>query len=539
MKETSNIFEREAHAKFARTAFNLSYEKKFTCDLGQLIPVMADEAVPADIWEIGNTAVVRFQPLLAPIMQTVNMRTYYFFVPFRILDDDWEEFITRGVTGDSVKVLPLFNPADAGTPANVTAEGTLWDYLGFPTGITPPPQGCPIDYPRRAYLMIWNEYFRDQNLQTELDITDIENHLILNRNWDRGYFVSALPFQQRGTPPALPVFGTGNADFLTPPYANLSAFNQDTIRFPAVGSTHAPTPDELAVVGGSVAAAGPNSVGFVDDETSFDRYFKYLTDNNTIAGSSFTGVDIADLRLAWQLQVWMERNARAGARYVEYLDIHFGVSPNDARLQRPEFIGGSSDTMITSEVLQTSEDGTTPQGTMKGHGIGIQSGHIGKYRVEEFGVIIGLMAVTPKPSYQDGVNRQWLRRTTFDYLSPEFVNLSEQEVFNGELIMKDVSADPTGSFARGVFGYTGIYNEMRYKPNLVCGEMRTTFDFWHIGRQFNPASPPTLNAAFVDCVPRKDFLAVPAEPAMIVAFGNHLNALRPLPFQAIPSTLGG
>lgn len=532
------IFQKVGGARLSRSAFNLSYEKKFTCDMGQLIPVLCDECLPGDVWRIGNSAVARFQPLLAPVLHAISMRTYYFFVPYRLLFDDWEDFITRGVTGNTVVVLPLWDPADAAVPADVIAKGTLWDYMGMPTGIQPSPESCPIDMPRRAYIHVWNEFFRDETLQTELDPLDPENFLVLNRCWERDIFTSALTTQQRGTAPALPVFGSASADFdLAAVYNDYAPSDMQNVRIMATEDSDAAA--EWGYIRGATAGVGASAMEWVNDSEEAAKLDTIFSDNNTIDGSAFSSVDIADLRLAWQLQVWMERNNRAGYRYIEQLQAHFGVSPRDERLQRPEFIGGTTNDVLISEVLQTGEAGTTPQGNMAGHGIAVQSSEVGRYRVEEFGLVIGLMCIVPKTAYQNGINRQWLRRTTFDFPFPEFTGLSEQEIFNEELICKGIVADPTGVYNRGVFGYTGRYNELRYKPNLVAGDLRDTYAYWHLGRVFDPTTPPALNAAFVECVPRKDIFAVPSEPGLIVSFGNHLDVMRPIPFLAEPSAIGG
>lgn len=521
----SNPFQKIGKARTPRTAFNLSYEKKFTADMGILYPILADECVPGDVWSVGNSAVIRFQPLVAPILHQIKVKTYYFFVPYRLLDENWEEFITRGETGNLVITLPVFNPNDYADANATVAKGTIWDFLGMPTGVIPPAEFCPIDYPRRAYYFIWNEFFRDQNLQNEINwATDVDGWELLRRNWTKDYFTSALPFQQRGNAPALPVVGsiTGDAEF--------------DLRFIS------PQGGEGDVFAGTAGGAhfttnvGPN---LADVKAGMDGALEAGTDVNIT--SALTSVDIADLRLAFQLQVWMERNARSGVRYTEFLNAHFNVAPYDGRLQRPEFIGGTTNDVLISEVLQTSStDGEpTPQGNLAGHGIAVQTSQVGKYRVEEFGVMIGLMCVYPTPAYQNGINRQWLRRTTYDFYFPEFANLSEQAIMNGELCTIPVADDPDGSQNLDIFGYTGRYNEMRYKPNMVCGDMRDTFDYWHLGRQFNPASPPALNEDFIVCRPRKDVFAVPSEPGMVVSFGNHLNVLRPMPVIAEPMKLGG
>jgi hypothetical protein len=530
MSGRADGFNNERGRAPARSGFDLSHEKKFTCDMGQIIPVLATAALPGDIFDISNSCVIRFQPMVAPILHQVDVETFYFFVPYRLLDENFKDFITKGIQGTTELTPPLFDPSLFTTPANVVALGGLWDFLGFPL-LQPPPQACPMDYPRRAYYKIWNEYFRDETLQTELDITAYgTQHSILNAAWRKDYFTSALPFQQRGTAPSLPVFGSAvtNADFATMDYTDPTAWgtNQSELR-----------------VRNDVASS---QYGFVSTTTGNNtpqggaNFEDVLTDGNTVTvdGSVFTSVDISDFRLTLAMQVWMERNARGGARYNEVIRVHWGVAPNDSRLQRPEFIGGTKNHAVISEVLQTSSTATepTPQGNLAGHGIAVQSSGVGKYRVEEFGIIMGLMVVRPKSSYQDGINRQWLWRTAFDFPWPEFAGLSEQAIYNAEICTIDVATDPTGADNLTTFGYTGRYNEMRFIPDMVCSEMRTTFDYWHLGRQFNPASPPALDASFIECVPRKDIFAVPSVPGLIVSFGNHVKAMRPLPFYPIPNS---
>ncbi|QXP44206.1 MAG: major capsid protein [Arizlama microvirus] len=535
MSNRGDVFNNEKGRAPGRSAFDLSHEKKFTCDMGQIIPVLATAALPGDVFQLDNSCVIRFQPMVAPILHQVDVETFYFFVPYRLLDEDFETFITKGIQGTTELTPPLFDPSLFTTPANVFAMGGLWDFLGFPL-LQPPPEACPMDYPRRAYYKIWNEYFRDETLQTELDITAYgTQHSILNAAWRKDYFTSSLPWTQRGTAPALPVFGSASAEF-TMPWANHAGAAHNSmygVNFNGGDLTN------MTAWRGNGADDGIN---YVNDSAVVTAFNDILTDNNTIDGSAFTSVDIADFRLTLAMQVWMERNARGGARYNEVIRVHWGVAPNDARLQRPEFIGGTKNHAVISEVLQTSAESasgtTTPQGNLAGHGIAVQSARVGKYRVEEFGIIMGLMVVRPKSAYQDGINRQWLWRTAFDFPWPEFAGLSEQAIYNAEICTQTVVQDPTGVNNLNTFGYTGRYNEMRFIPDMVCSEMRTTFNYWHLGRQFNNASPPALNAAFIECVPRKDIFAVPSVPGLIVSFGNHIQAIRALPFLPIPNTMG-
>ena len=488
----NQIFGNVAGLRPGRTMFDLSYEKKLTCDMGQLIPVMCDEAVPGDVFEIANQAVIRFQPLVAPVLHEINMYVHYYFVPYRILWDDWEDFISGGVTGDYSVEPPTWEPTSA------PAIGSLWDYFGFPTGLLPA-GAFPLDFPRRAYNTVYNEYYRDETLITEVALN---NETVLNRCWEKDYFTSSLPWQQRGTAPALPISGTTAAVFKAGSQNSLSGMDFSKI----------------------------SQYGAVDGVSVFA---KQALDFNTVDLSSATTFDIADLRLAFQIQKWMERNARSGARYTEFLQAHFGVSPRDDRLQRPEYIGGTKAPIIISEVLKTSStDATSAQGNLAGHGIAVSDQFAGKYRVQEYGLIIGIMSVMPRSAYQQGINRQWLRKTKYDFFFPEFANLSEQAIENAEICATTSSAHNTG-----LFGYQGRYDEMRVKQSMVCGQMRDTFDYWHLGRQFDVASPPALNQTFVTCNPTKRIFAVESEPGLVVQFGNVIRAYRPLPLIAEPGLI--
>lgn len=495
----NKLFKNVGSLQPGKSMFDLSYEKKFSCDMGQLIPIMADEVVPGDIFTIGNNAVIRFQPLVAPVLHEINVYVHYFFVPYRLLWDEWETFITGGVTGDEVPTMPTWNPG-----AGENVEGTLWDYLGFPTGVDPD-GAYPIDLPRRAYYFIYNEYYRDETLIAEIDITGTD-YTILNRAWEKDYFTSALTFQQRGTGPAFPIVGSTTAEW--DPADIIFALSDEPVRT-------------------SNTAARP---WLYSNNVNSRQNLEDFLASNTVDLSTAAPIDISDLRLGFQVQKWMERNARAGARYTEFLGSHFGVKPTDERLDRPEYIGGSKFPVIISEVLQTSESNTTAQGTLAGHGISVNADYVAKYRATEFGIIMGIMSVMPRPAYQQGINRQWLRYTKFDFYFPEFAHISEQGIIRAEIYANGVSADNNT-----LFGYCGAYDEMRTKQSIVCGEFRSTYDYWHIGRQFGAA--PTLNQTFIECVPRKDIFAAPSEPGLLVQFGNLIKAIRPMPIISEPGLI--
>lgn len=495
-----------------RSVFDLSYEKKFTCDMGQLIPVLCEEMVPGDSFKIGNHMVIRFNPTVAPFLHEVNAFVHYFKVPLRILWDDWEDFISGGDDGEFADPLPRWEPTPfvVGPPyvPNGNGKGSLWDYLGLPIEVDPD-GAYPVDFIRRAYNRIYNEYYRDQNLITEVAET---NEAILNRAWEKDYFTSALPWQQRGITPALPISGVGSA-----------------VWDPAIFTNTAPPSGSL----GFGTTAGAHNIATGSTNTNQRDNAVAFFNDNTVDLSEATTFDIADLRLAFQVQRWMEANARAGVRYTEFLRMHFGVAPRDDRLDRPEYIGGSRSPVIVSEVLQTSStDATTPQGNLAGHALVADSNFVGTVFAEEFCLVVGILSVMPRTAYQQGIDRQYLRQTRFDYYFPEFANLSEQQIQRAEIYASNVAAQN-----QTPFGYQGRYDEMRIKRNMVCADMRDDFDYWHLGRKFSSA--PALNQTFIECNPAetKRIFAVQSVPGLVVNFGNRIKAIRPLPVIAQPGLI--
>lgn len=502
----THVFERVGALNPRRSVFDLSYEKKFTCDMGQLIPVQCDECIPGDIITIGNTAVVRFMPLVAPIMHEINMITHTFFVPYRLLWSEWSDFITGGEHGDNTSTLPRWTPTNCDI-------GSLWDYLGFPTSAISTDWckgSLPMSFPRDAYNLIYNEYYRDENLINKVALTQ---ESILNSAWEPDYFTKSLPWVQKGIAPSLPISGTTVAQW---PSSQFSA------------SAHVDS-------GIFFNSASSDSHGYVNStDPDYVLNARAFMNSNSVDLSSATTFNVSDLRLAFQTQKWMERNARGGTRYTESLRAHFGISPRDETLQRPAYIGGTRSPIIISEVLQTSatETGQSAQGNLAGHGVTVSQSLAGKYRVEEHGLIMTIMRVVPKPAYQQGINRQWLRTTKYDFFWPEFANLSEQAVTRSEIY-----CDNNQTNNNTIFGYQGRYNEMRTKPNQVCGLMRNTFNYWHLGRSFSSA--PALNETFITINPTtlKRVFAVQNQPGLMVQFGNLIKAIRPIPIQAEPGLI--
>lgn len=558
-----------------RSVFDLSYTKVFDCDMGQLIPICHDEMVPGDHFTVSNEMVIRLQPMLAPILHHIDITTHYFFVPYRLLWDEWESFITGGVDGDFVTPIPLLSDEPfeeflteiGGTPGQFpdsNADPNLVDYLSLPQDVPLNEGNAPLAFPFQAYNFIYNEYYRDQNLQDPRDLHDLS---IAHRAWTKDYFTSQLPFLQRGTAPGLPV-GTIQEGTLTgefPVRGTLTATGGDFNLIPGAVVSNVTAPNKFVFVSGQTwtgdsgsgsgdvsgsASAYINSVGNNVDGRPIlyqPQYYRstmditststgYALANGTPVtfqtdGAAFT---MSDMRLAFQIQKWQERNARSGARYTEFLRAHFGVSPNDDRLQRPEYIGGTKSPIIISEVLQTSstDTDTTPQGNLAGHGISVDKTFVGKYFAKEYGVVIGLMSIMPRPSYgSQGVNRQWLRRTKFDFYFREFANLSEQATFNAELV---ATGDETHD--QGVFGFQARYDEMRIKQNLIARNMRGYFSYWHLARFFetDPDDAPRLNEEFIRCDPDKRIFAVETEPGFIVHYANRIKAVRPLPLIGEP-----
>lgn len=497
-----------------RSAFNLSHEKKFTCDLAQLIPVLVMEAVPGDHFQIGIELVIRQMPTLAPLLHEISAFVHYFFVPNRLIFPNpggWEDFITGGVNGTDSTVLPTWVPTGGNVTnddGNVVADngvGSLWDFMGFPVGVIPA-GAYPVSFPRRAYNLVWNIYYKDETQDAD---NALDSSIVMQRRWEKDFFTSALPWQQRGTPPSLPV--VGSAVWTTGNFVNEAV---------------------QAAVGVRNTASNPQiEVGNANGITNLLNAFNA----NTLTNMTF---NINDLRLTIQTQKWLERGARGGYRYIEQLKNHFGVSPRDERLQRPEYIGGCRMPLIMSEVLQTSASGltggSTYQGNMAGHGLSAGRDMCAKYTAPEYGIIIGILSVMPRTVYHQGISRTWLKTTRYDYYWPEFAHLSEQAVRQAEVYADGVSGDNLT-----VFGYQGRYNEMRYIPSQTLSLMHYgvtgSLAFWHLGRHFGSA--PGLNSAFMKAVPRKDYLAVVSQPALLVNCANLVKAVRPLPIEADPGLM--
>jgi hypothetical protein len=556
----ANVFNRTAGLSIRRSVFDLTYEKKMSLQSAIIYPVMCDEMVPGDTFKVGASCVLRFNPLTIPVMHEVKVRAHYFFVPYRILDPNWEEIITGGIQGKSTKRTPRFAIPDTST----TFTNTLWDYLGFPTDLDialvkalPDTALFPHDYPRRAYYCCIGEYYIDSDIAPK-SFMNAANHYdptlpnprmnLFSAYYRKDYFTSARPFQQRGLAQALPISGSYNSratfngiitDGLNPSTGGASATALSIYSDPTAANQSA------IGVGGVIHRSNTNSWTFGTDGSVSGATAAQLRDflSRNVVPINFANAgtfDVSDLRTIFQTQKWMERNARSGSRYTEFLKAHFSVSPTDARLDRPEYVGGVTFPVVTSEVLQTSAsaDEPTPQANMAGHGISVGGDYVGSYTAKEYGLMMGLMYVAQKAAYEDRIDRQWLRRDRFEFYFPEFAHLSEQAINYGELRFTNTEAKN-----RTVFGFQGIFDEMRVKHDMVCGLFRASasanLSFWHMARHFNVAANAfNIVSSFADLGSGvNDFMrpfAVKTQPPMLLNWCNHIKAIRPIPTIASP-----
>lgn len=533
-----------------RSVFDLSYEKKFDFDFGQIIPVCCEEMVPGDTFKFGNEIVINFQPLLAPVLHEINVYVHYFFVPTRLIFDGWEDFITRGIDGNDATLLPRLRWVSSGETtddSDKVGPYSPYDYFGFPliysaalnkwsfpgentslpstddlvNGGDVPYFYRPLLFPWRCMNLVWNEYYRDETLQKERDLDDLT---LCYRNWTKDYFTSALPWQQRGTAPALPI--SGNLDVLFE-NGGIGLYSADSISSEVISND------------------GVNQfvyTGQRDPEAANNGLFTRVSDLNGKASVDLSDAltfDVSDLRLAFQLQKFMERAARGGVRYTEFLTSFFGVSPKDARLQRPEYLGGSKSPIMVSQVTSSAETSEAPLAKLAGKGLTADKNYIGKYTASEFGYLCGYMSAMPKPSYQQGVDRKWLRATFSDFYFPQFAHLSEQPITEEQIFAQYGNTKTDGIGNGSIFGYQAAYNEMRMNQNMVCGSLRDLLNYWHLGRIFD--SPPSLNSDFIRMDPDRDDLkrifAVQNVPGMICNFANIITAIRPMPKYGEPGLI--
>lgn len=508
-----NLFNSVKVANPASSTFDLTHDVKLSLDMGKLIPIMVMDCFPGDNVHISAESLLRFAPMVAPVMHRSDVTMHYFFVAYRLLWPGWEEYITgnalEGPTGPQTPPSPPYIHI-GGTE---TDNKTLLDYLGMPflNAVTTEI----IAFAPAAYQMIYNEFYRDQNLIPEVPFQLINGDNSANvgplttlryRAWEHDYFTAALPYAQKGAAVDIPLAPIGDVPVHVHPLAS----------FPAGNASFA----NLSAGGGNVVISAENP------DASYTDPSMLFADTSSLNASPTT---INDLRTAFRLQEWLEKNARGGTRYTESNLVHFGVKSPDARLNRPEYITGSKSPVVISEILNTTgENSGLPQGNMAGHGLSVTSGKQGSYYCQEHGVIIGIMSVLPRTAYQQGIPKHFRKFDALDYAWPSFANLGEQEILQEEIYAQ--SATP-----QAVFGYIPRYAEYKYIPSRVAGDFKDTLDFWHLGRIF--ASDPQLNQAFIECVPDDRIFAVTAGGVdnLYAHVLNKIKATRKLPKYGTPT----
>lgn len=511
-----NIFDSVQMDRPRSSKFDLGHEKKLSMQMGDLVPIMVQEILPGDKFRVQTEIFLRMQAMIAPVMHRVDVTTHYFFVPNRLTWTEWEDFITGGRTGSTLPTTPTLQIIE-GSKA-LTAPGTLADYLGIPDlSDAPTITQVPIvsALPFRAYQLIYDQYYRDNVLTAPIDLpktggsqsATITAHMTLRkRAWEKDYFTSSRPNSQAG------------AEILIPTLNTINYLAQSNVKTIAGANTNANT--LLGNDSGGGAGLAVNKTAFNVNGTG-----GRIENISTID----TAITINNLRRSLKLQEWLEKNMRAGTRYVEQILSHFGVKSSDARLDRAEYLGGGKQNVTFSEVLQTAE-GTNPTGTMAGHGYALGTSNRFAKTFEEHGFVIGIMSVMPKTSYQQGIDRLFSRVDKFDYYWPEFANIGEQEVRNKEIFYQKAAATN-----ETVFGYQQRYAEYKYNQSTVHGDFKSTLNYWHMGRIFTAL--PLLNTAFIEADPTNRIFAVtdPTVDKILVQVYNNVDAIRLMPYYSVPS----
>lgn len=522
---SQQIFESVKYTKPGRSTFDLSHDVKMSMKFGGLYPIMCTDVAPGDKFSIGCESLIRFAPMVAPVMHRIDATMHYFFVPKRLL---WENYFKwyKGEK-DILTELPYEHPY-----VNIAHDGsnytTLMSYLGLPNpafNIGASVGNTKVSaLPFAAYAMIYNEYYRDQNIQPiPLDFKLVDGNNTSNadiftlrkRAWMHDYFTSALPFAQKGEPVTIPIDGVVVLDN-APTQAG-------RWRDP---SSHAPSTAGDIQSSDGVASPQPGDAlvdnGIIKQTTVYDPSGSLIVNN--------ANATLNDLRIAMRVQEWLEKSARGGTRDNEFIRVQFGVKTSDARLQRPEYITGIKTPVTISEVLNTTGTEDAPQGQMAGHGVAVVNGNYGSYYAEEPGYIIGIMNVQPQTAYSQGIPKHWLKITDpTENLFPVFGNLGEQSIERRELFAYTAAGLET-------FGYIPRYSEYKYENNRVAGDFSspTNLYWWHMARFFE--TEPNLNEQFIECDATTRIFAVQdGTDYLWTHVYNKVRASRLLPFYGTPT----
>lgn len=564
-----NRFSQIPNSPIQRSVFDRSHDYKTTMDAGYLIPFFVDEVLPGDTFKLRVNAFVRMNTLIAPFMDNVFMDTFFFFVPTRLVWDNWQRFCGEQKNpGDSTDFLI---PSLSGT--NTFTNGTIFDYMGLPTGVSLDPVNTPINaLPFRAYNLIYNEWFRDENLIDSIPVltTDgpdpISNYTLRKRAKRHDYFTSALPWPQKG--PSVDVGLTGNAPVVgfgdgqtwnfmsnTSYSGNQAVLGNPTDILDNVGlqvftnREQFSTATMIPIMQETNQSGRWANIGNQDQSSGTDitptraiRGDGFYFPNGILSNSSgkqpyadlsgVSAITINDLRQAFQIQKFYEKWARGGSRYTETLRVMFNVISPDARLQRPEYLGGTHSRVNVVPTAQTSStDSVSPQSNLSAFGVLGDSAHGFNKSFVEHGYVIGLVCLRADITYQQGLNRMWSRRQLFDFYWPTLAHLGEQVVYNKEIYAQGTADD------NGVFGYQERYAEYRYKPSMITGKLRSTdaqtLDVWHLAQKFDTL--PKLNQDFIEeNPPINRVIAVQNEPQFFADFWFDLKTSRPMPVYSVP-----
>ena len=521
----SHSFSQVPKAEIPRSSFDRSSGRKTTFNAGYLVPIFCDEVLPGDTFNLTATFFARLATPLHPVMDNMRLTSFFFFVPFRLLWDNWQRFMgEQDNPGDSTDYLVPQMLA----PVGGYAVGTIYDYFALPTQVA---GYAHWSFPFRAYNLIYNEWFRDQNLQNSVTVLKGDTndptatYTLLRRGKRHDYFTSCLPWPQKGPGVDIPLGTTAPIVGLGIPGAGAAVASGGSFGVTSGSDITAGTPVCPTT---TVAAQIQAQTTGVASNTNRPQVFADLT--------NATAATINQLRQAFQVQRLYERDARGGTRYTEIIRAHFNVVSPDARLQRPEYLGGGQSPINLYSVPQTSASDTqpTPQGNLAAYGTVSGSNHGFTHSFTEHGIIIGLVSVQADLNYQQGLERFWSRRTKFDFYWPALSHIGEQAVLNKEIFTQGTAADDQ------VFGYQERYAEYRYKPSTITGEFRSTFaqslDTWHLAQDF--ASLPALNANFiVDNPPIERVVAVTDEPQFIMDSFFRLRTARPMPVYGVPGLI--
>jgi len=493
-----------------RSKFSLSHYKLLSADMGELVPCGLTEVLPGDTVQQATSLLVRVSPMVAPVMHPVHVKVHHWYVPHRLVMTDFENFITGGPTGTDATVWPTISSGGG------FAVGSLADYLGCPTGV---PALSVSALPFRGYSLIWNENYRDQDLQTALTVSKAAgadtttNTALQNACWEKDYFTTSRPNPQKGTAVGVPL-GTTAAVYGNSKVLGLNdGMTNFGLRGDAAGilySSNAQYNTNKGAAAGAVTTS-LRGVGVVGPGNESGLYADL---------TSATSATISQLREAFAIQKYKENRMRYGSRYVEYLASAFGVKSSDGRLDRPEYLAGGKQVIQFSEVLQTGGTSAglpTGVGNLTGHGIGaVRSNRYRKY-FEEHGYVYSFLTVQPKTMYAQGLHRHWNRRIKEDFFQRELQHVGQQPVLNKELYAAHASPDAT-------FGWQDRYDEYRRTESGIAGEFRSTLDFWHMARIFG--SSPALNASFVQSNPTKRINQVTTADVLWIMANHSIQARR-------------